>query len=246
MFTDDLKIGIMQPYFMPYIGYFQRIKAVDIHVIYDDVNYIKNGWMNHNRILNQGKVEYITLPLRGASPNKLIKDVTVDNNLKVQSKILKHLEYSYKKSCCFDSAMELLEPIIRSKDDNLATYLEYEIRSICRYIGIKTEIIISSDLNKDNSLKGEKKVKEICHVVKDNYIDNCSITYINASTGEHLYDRKDFQDSGINLLFIKNKGEVIYPQRVVKEFVPNLSIVDVLMNCPPSKINELLDDFVIY
>lgn len=233
-----MKLGIMQPYFMPYIGYWQRINAVDEHVIYDDVNYIKGGWMNRNHILYNGTLKNFNIPLQGASPNKLINQVTVDTNPVLQGKMMKTLEYAYKKAPYFYEAMEVLEPIITSKDDNLATYLEYELRSICRYMGITTRLVMSSSIEKDNSLKGRDKVVEICKK------ENADI-YINASTGEHLYDKTDFKREGLQLIFIKDASKVRYKQ-ISDNFIPALSIIDILMNCTKEKIQELLNDYIMY
>lgn len=233
-----MRLGLMQPYFMPYIGYWQRIKTVDKHVIYDDVNYIKGGWMNRNHILYNGTVKSFNVPLLGASPNKLIKEVRVDTNPVLQGKMLKTLEYAYKKSAHFYEAMEILEPIITSKDDNLATYLEYQLRAICGYMNIDTQLVMSSSIKKDNGLKGRDKVLEIC---KKEGAD----IYINASTGEHLYDKEDFKKEGLELIFIKNASTVKYDQ-LSKEFVPALSIIDILMNCTKEKIQELLNDYITY
>lgn len=235
---DTMKMGLMQPYFMPYIGYWQRINAVDEHVIYDDVNYIKNGWMNHNRILQQGKVKYFTIPLQGASPNKLIYEVKVDTNPKGQGKMMKNLEYGYKKASHYNEAMAVLEPIITSKDDNLATYLEYQIRIMADYMGIDTKLVMSSSIEKNNDLKGQEKVIEIC---KKEGAD----VYINASTGEALYNREDFKRGGIELVFIKDAATVTYNQ-LVEEFIPSLSIIDILMNCEKDEITRLLNDYITY
>ena len=72
-----MKLAIMQPYLFPYLGYFQLIAAVDKFVFYDDVNFIKNGWINRNRLLISGKVNYITIPLSGASSFLKINQVLV-------------------------------------------------------------------------------------------------------------------------------------------------------------------------
>lgn len=233
-----MKMGLMQPYFMPYIGYWQRINAVDVHVIYDDVNYIKNGWMNHNRILYQGEIKYFTIPLKGASPNKRINEVKVDTSSRIQGKMLKTLEYAYKKAAHFTEGMSVLEPIIKSADDNLATYLEFQLRSLSGYMGIETKFVMSSSIKKDNSLKGKDKVIEICQK------ENAQI-YVNASTGEHLYDKGDFRDHGIELIFIKDAGTVQYKQ-LSREFVSALSIIDILMNCSKGEISKLLNDYITY
>lgn len=233
-----MKLGLMQPYFMPYIGYWQRINAVDEHVIYDDVNYIKGGWMNRNRILYNGTLRNFNVPLRGASPNKLVNQVTVDTNPILQGKMMRTIEYAYKKAPYFNEAMAVLEPIITSKEDNLAIYLENELRSICKYMGINTKLIMSSAIEKDNSLKGRDKVVEIC---KKQGAD----IYINASTGEHLYNKEDFKEKGLKLIFIKDASTVRYEQ-MTAEFIPSLSIIDILMNCAKEKIQELLMDYITY
>ena len=212
-----MKLGIMQPYFMPYIGYWQRIKAVDKHVIYDDVNYIKNGWMNHNRILLNGEVRYFNVPLQGASPNKLINEVGVNNNPVLQGKMLKTLEQAYKKSPYMNEAMECLHPIITNASTNLAEYLAFEIRHICNYLGIETELVMSSSLDKDNSLRAQDKVIEICKKMGAD-------EYYNASSGEELYSRDAFAAEGLKLTFIRDRGSVVYQQRS-KEFIPALSIL---------------------
>lgn len=233
-----MKIGIMQPYFMPYIGYWQRISAVDKHVIYDDVNYIKNGWMNHNRILLNGQEFLFNAPLVGASPNKLINEVGVNNNAKLQNKMIKTLEQAYKKSPYYNETMECLAKTICSNETNFAKYLEFQIKEICAYLGIETELIISSELSKDNSLKGQDKVIEICKKL------DASI-YYNASTGEHLYDKKTFSENGIELFFIRNKSSLTYKQRG-EGFIPTLSIIDVMMNCSKTEIKNLLNDYEIW
>lgn len=231
-----MKLGLMQPYFMPYIGYWQRIKAVDRHVIYDDVNYIKNGWMNHNRILLNGNEHLLTIPLVGASPNKLINEVAVNNDPRLQDKMLKTLEQGYKKSKCFNEAMACLLPIIRNPETNLAEYLAFQIREICKYMGIMTRLLMSSSIEKDNALKGRDKVIAICK-------SQGAEVYYNALSGDHLYDKDDFAREGIQLVFIRDRGSVQYVQRGRKEFFPSLSIIDVLMSCDLEEINMLLDDY---
>ena len=230
-----MRLGLMQPYFMPYIGYWQRIKAVDKHVIYDDVNYIKNGWMNHNRILLNGKEYLFNIPLLGASPNKLINEVEVNNNPKLQGKMLRTLEQAYKKCEYFNDSMQCLERIITSTETNLASYLEFQIRELCKYMGITTEIVMSSCIEKNNSLKGQDKVIAIC---KSQKVDE----YYNAHSGAHLYSKEEFAEEGIRLVFIRDKASITYRQKS-EEFIPALSIIDVIMNCSKEEIGHLLDDY---
>lgn len=232
-----MKLGLMQPYFMPYIGYWQRIHAVDQHVIYDDVNYIKGGWMNRNRILIAGKPHFLSMNLNGASPNKLINEVEVNPNPVLQTKMLRTLEQGYKKAPYFNEAMTCLEPILRNAETNLAKYLEFQIREICKYMGIDTEIIMSSDIDKDNSLKGQDKVIEICK-------KQGASTYYNAHTGMELYSSEDFKKEGLELVFIKDGATVQY-QQVSSEYVPAMSVIDILMNCSKEEIAVLLEDYVL-
>lgn len=230
-----MKLGIMQPYFMPYIGYWQRIGAVDKHVIYDDVNYIKNGWMNHNRIVLNGEVHCLSAPLIGASPNKLVNEVNVNNNPILQGKMLKTLEVAYHKSPYFDEAMSCLEPIIRSEETNFARYLEYQINEICRFLHISTKLIMSSSIEKDNSQKGQRKVIAICRLIG-------ATEYYNALSGNELYCKDDFLCNGVKLVFIRNKGTIRYTQ-MSREFLSSLSIIDVMMNCSETERSALLADY---
>ena len=232
-----MKLGIMQPYFMPYIGYWQRIHAVDQHVIFDDVNYIKRGWMNRNRIMIAGEPHFLNMNLFGASQNKLINEVEVNPDIALQSKMLKTLELAYKKATHYDEAMKCLEPIIRNTETNLAKYLEFQIRELCTYMGISTEIVMSSSIEKNNLLKGQEKIIEICH-------KQGASTYYNAHTGMELYSEDVFEKEGLKLVFIKDAATVQYHQ-LSSEFIPAMSIIDVLMNCSKSEITTLLDDYVL-
>lgn len=152
-----MKLGIMQPYFLPYIGYWQLLNAVDKYVIYDDVNYIKNGWINRNRILCGNTTQWLTMKLGKASPNKLISEIELVNDNIYIKKVLKTIGQIYKKAPYYEETYELLEKILLFQEKNLVKFLENSIKEICKYLEIKTEIIKSSSIEKDNSLKAEKK-----------------------------------------------------------------------------------------
>ena len=160
-----MKIGIMQPYFVPYIGYWQLINAVDKFVIYDDVNYIKRGWINRNNILIQGEPKRINLRLHNSSPNKLINEIELLDDRVYINKLLKTIESNYKRAPYFSDAFPLIQRIITQDEKNLARYLEYQIKEICNYLDISTEIIVSSKIQKNNELRGQEKVIEICRVL---------------------------------------------------------------------------------
>lgn len=231
-----MKLGIMQPYFFPYIGYWQLLNAVDKYVIYDDVNFIKGGWINRNRILMNGEAKMFNVQMQGASPNKLINEVEVSTNEQGQKKLLRSIENNYRKAPYFKDVYNILEEIIMSKEANLAKYLENSIKRVCEYLDIKTEIIISSSIEKDNNLRAEEKVIEICKKLG-------ATEYYNAVGGQELYSYDDFKNNGITLKFLET-NYIEYDQ-FNNDFISNLSIVDVLMFNSKEKVKSMLDDYNI-
>lgn len=215
-----MKVGIMQPYFFPYIGYWQLINAVDKFVIYDDVNFIKGGWINRNKILVNGQARYINLQMHKASPNKLINEIEVLGNKVYNKKLLKTIESSYRKAPYYSEVYPIIESIIKQDENNLAKYLINSIREVCKYLGISTQILVSSEIEKNNNLRGQDKVIEICKVLRADQ-------YINAIGGIELYSRKDFESNGILLNFLRTKS--IRYKQFNDNFLPNLSIIDVIM-----------------
>ena len=182
----------MQPYFMPYIGYWQLLAAVDTYVIYDDVNFIKKGWINRNNILVNGAKQLFTISLEGVSQNKLINEILIADDF---AKLRKTISMAYCKTPYYKETMELLDHIFAFESKNLAKFLENSIRLVADYLGFDTEIILSSDVEKDNLLKGQNKILEICKKLGAD-------TYYNAIGGQDLYNKEDFEQVGINLKFI--------------------------------------------
>lgn len=226
-----MKVGIMQPYFFPYIGYWQLLNAVDKYVVYDDVNYIKNGWINRNRILINGQPHWFTLPLNKASPFNLINEINISSENKVKENMLKTLHMAYHKAPFFNEVFPLVEKTI-FYSLNLSESLFFSIQEITKYLGIRTELILSSTLNKDNTLKGKNKVLSICKLL------NADV-YLNAIGGQDLYDKQEFQEHDLKLEFLQT-DKVIYKQ-LKNQFVPNLSIIDVLMFNSAEQVNNLLN-----
>jgi hypothetical protein len=228
-----MKLAIMQPYFFPYIGYFQLIHAVDVFVVYDDVNFIKGGWINRNFILSQGKKMRITLQSRGASPNLLINQIIVGEN---QVKLVKSIQQSYAKAPHYSDVMPLIERVLMSEEQNLAIYLAYGLRAVCSYLGLTTEWVLSSDLQKDNTQRGQEKVLSICHEMGADH-------YINMPGGRSLYESPLFEKEGIKLSFIASK-DIEYKQRN-KSFEPFLSIIDVMMFNDQEQCSKLLRGYAL-
>lgn len=222
----------MQPYFLPYIGYFQLINAVDKYVIYDDVQYIKSGWINRNNILLNGQNFRFNLIILGASPKKLINEIFVAEN---QFNLLKTIESAYKKAPFFSIVFPLLENIINYENKNLAKYIGNSLIKIAIYLNIKTEFIYSSEIKaKNNLLKAQAKVINICSVLN-------ATEYINAIGGIELYDKEKFEKNNIKLRFLKINS--LEYKQFHNPFIPNLSILDVLMFNSIEKINIILNKY---
>lgn len=228
------KIAIMQPYFFPYIGYWQLMNAVDEYVIYDDVNYIKNGWINRNNILLNGNKYLITLPLDKASPFQLINQVRITSNDNFKHKMLRTIEQAYKKAPYFDKIFPIIQTVIMEESCLISQALTKQFNLVNNYLGIKTKLLISSELKKDNELKSQDKVIHICKLLK-------GTNYINAIGGQELYSKEIFEKEGIKLNFIKT-NEIIYPQ-FKNDFIPNLSIIDLMMFNSKEAIREMLDRY---
>lgn len=232
-----LKLGIMQPYFIPYIGYWQLMNAVDKYVIYDDVNYIKGGWVNRNRLLINGEPKYFNVPMLGASPHKLINEVEVNNDENVIRKNLRIVEAAYSKAPFFEMVYPLMERMLWCGEENIAAYITFAIRIICEYLDIQTELIISSDLDKDNGLSGQDKVLEICKILG-------ATDYYNAIGGRELYSFDKFRENDLRLHFLERK-EIKY-QQFGERFFSDLSIIDVMMFNSQREIREMLDQYIVY
>ena len=226
-----MKLAIMQPYFMPYIGYWQLIKAVDIYVVYDDVNYINRGWINRNRILINDKEYLFTVALKNASQNKLINEIEILDDF---SKIKKQIDFAYKKAPYYSNSIDLLNRIFNYSNKNLAEFIFNSIKEVCAYIGVKSKLIKSSNLNKNNSLHAEEKILDICRVLN-------ATEYYNAIGGQSLYDKTEFQNNGVDLKFLK--PELTPYKQFKNDFVAGLSMIDVLMFNSVDEINMMLDKY---
>ena len=229
------KIAIMQPYLFPYIGYWQLINAVDEFVLFDDVNFIMRGYINRNILLN-GQAHLFTIPLDKPSQNKLINEVSLKFDEYEKNKFLKMLQCAYKKAPYFEFVYPLLEKVANYDEINLSKYIKYSIINVLSYLGIKRFIRCSSDIQKDNSLKAQDKIIDICKK------ENANI-YINAIGGQALYSNDDFMNNNLVLKFIK-MDEISYKQ-FKNNFVPNLSIIDVLMFNSVEDVNNMLNKYAL-
>ncbi len=226
----------MQPYFFPYIGYFQLINAVNKFVIYDDVKFIKGGWINRNNLLVNGEKNLFSVPVKKPSQTRLIKDALLDNSTQWQSKLLKTIELNYKKAPFFADVYPILEKIILPKRELLIDLVSESIEMICEYLNINTELIVSSKTYNNIKLNKEHRLIDICKKEHANI-------YINPIGGTDLYTKDTFQKDKIILSFLKTNS-IIYPQ-LSNDFIPYLSIIDVLIFNSKSTVQNYLNEYTL-
>lgn len=230
-----MRVAIMQPYFFPYIGYFQLMNTVDEFVIYDNIKYTKQGWINRNRILVNRKDSYITLPLKKDSDYLDVRDRYLAEIWSFEkNKRLNRIIESYRKSPNFDSVYPIIESCIMFEEYNLFKFVLNSLNLIKEYLEIRTSFLTASTISIDHELKAEKKVIAICKARKANM-------YLNPFGGTKLYTKDNFTDEGIDLRFLKT-NDIIYKQ-FNNDFVPLLSIIDVMMFNSKERIDEYLHQY---
>ena len=232
-----MKLAIMQPYFLPYIGYFQLIAAVDQFIVYDNIKYTKKGWINRNRLLQNGTDTVFSIPLSKDSDALDIRERQIAADFR-RDKLLKQIAEAYRKAPHFTQTFAFIESIVGDQERALFDFLHHALIQTCTHLGISTEIRISSTLPIDHTLKGQAKVIALCAAVGAN-------TYINPPGGVDLYARDAFLEKGIELAFIRP-----LPLKYVQfdaPFVPWLSIVDVMMFNSLDRIrHELLEHYELF
>jgi hypothetical protein len=232
-----MKLAVMQPYFFPYIGYFQLINSVDKFIIYDNIQYTKKGWINRNRILVDKKDQLITLPIKKDSDYlNIVERELSESWRKDKNKMLNIIKSSYNKAPYFQETFELISKCLNDSEINLFKFIYDSIILINDYLEIKTPIVISSTINIDHTLKSQDKVLSLC---KEQNTD----IYINSIGGIELYDKEIFKKNNIELNFIKS-NQIQYTQ-FNNEFVPWLSIIDVMMFNSREQIKEYLNNYTL-
>jgi WbqC-like protein len=232
-----MKVAIMQPYFFPYIGYFQLIQAADRFILFNDVQYIRHGWINRNRILKPGGgIQYILMPLAAHARETLIKDIGIadaDNN---KQKVLRQIEHYKKTAPFYKDVRALLGDCFKTNESNITEMNAGYLKAVCDYIGISYKIEISSQMNFDYTQvtdAGEWALRMSEQLQ--------ATTYINPPGGKDLFDNAKFEQSNIGLQFLQPVLKQ-YDQRR-ETFEPGLSIIDVMMFNGPAAIKNLLTDY---
>lgn len=226
-----MKIAIMQPYFLPYLGYFQLIAAVDCFVVYDTIQYTKKGWINRNQMLRGGQAVPFTLPLQKASDFLDVRDRQVADSFDPPS-LCAQIGGAYRKAPEFAGTFPMIESILHYRGANLFDVIHNAIRQCCNHLGIKTPIRVSSDVEGGQPvLRGVDRVIDICHRTS-------ASTYVNPPGGRALYSGQQFRDHGLDLKFLQPRLPA-YAQ-FGSDFVPSLSILDVMMFNDPKTIRSTM------
>lgn len=246
-----MKLAIMQPYFFPYIGYFQLINAVDKFILYENLNFRKETWMTRNRILAcRSNPFFVHIPVKSKSSNKKISEVRIAENHRWRKTIKDSIYFNYKNSKYYHEIIPFLEKVINYETDNLHSYNSFAICKVCELLGIETKIEYGNShyLNletalelkypaHDNRVQVKKKQRKTDRIFLISKQEEANI-FINPIGGAALYSKAEFGQNGIELLFLKTKSHS-YPQNS-HSFYPDLSIIDVLLNCGIEKTKELL------
>ena len=230
-----MTLAIMQPYLFPYIGYWQLINAVDTFVIYDNIQFSKRGWFHRNNILVQGKKTLFSIPLKKDSDTlDVVERFVSDEAQKQVNKVLAQIQNSYNKAPYFKDVFPLVESIFLYDEKNLFRYVHNSIIQLCEYLDINTQIIISSTIDINHNLKSQDKVIALNKAMG-------STQYINPIGGTELYDVGKFQNENIHLNFLKS--EVPEYRQFKEEFIPYLSIIDILMFNSKEEVKRMLEKY---
>ncbi len=232
-----MTLGMMQPYFFPYLGYWQLMDAVDEYIIYDDVNFIKNGWINRNRIKINGEAAMFGVSVRKASQNSLICELEIILSDNDKDMLIRKLSMAYAKAPYKDDVLDLFADTLNCGTMNLAEFLAYSNRKTAEFLGIRTPIYTAAELKLDHTNKAQQRIIDICKA-------RGYSRYINAIGGKELYDKESFEQNGIELAFLRMDPDIVYPQGK-GVFIPSLSILDVMMYNSRAEIRDLLGRYTL-
>lgn len=214
-----MKIALMQPYFVPYLGYFQLMGAVDLFVIHDDVEFSKGGWINRNRILISGEPKFLTIPLQRMSDYALINQREIASSYDCK-KSIRALEAAYGKAPHWRSLAREVSEIVCPETRSLVDHNVGGLEVIKRMLNQTTPLVTSSEVLPDANSSGTRKVIDVCRVLG-------ASEYVNPVGGINLYSPKEFLEQGIKLTFLQSRLSK-YAQGHNQEFVPALSVLDSL------------------
>lgn len=226
-------LAVMQPYLFPYLGYFQLAKYCDTFVFYDDVNFIKGGYINRNNILAKGQKQLFTVPVEKASSFSKINDLHFAANRK---KIIRSMEQNYRKAPYFDIVMPMINQVLTAEETQVARLCRDSVLGVFDYLGYPLDYCFSSELDYDKSASAAEKLYAMCSLLEAD-------KYCNMKSGNSLYDKGQFKAKNIELSFLE-MADLTYPQGK-HDFVSHLSMIDVLMWNSKDQVKILLQKYLI-
>lgn len=233
--AKQMKLAIMQPYLFPYLGYFQLVHAVDKFVFYDDVQYMKEGWLNRNRISVNKQAHLFTFSIKRDHLGLKINERFFSDKLaREKGAFLKTVRENYRRATEFERVYPVLEEILACEETNIARFNIFATRKLLAFLGTETATLVSSELALAQDLHGAERV------IKINQLLGASV-YLNAIGGRDLYDREEFARAGLELHFLQMRP-VAYPQGK-QAFIPALSMLDVLLHNPLPVVRQMLQQF---
>jgi hypothetical protein len=223
-----------QPNYLPYLGFFHKVAQADILAIVDNVQFVKRGtfgWMNRNRIRTKDGWMWLTVPvLTKGKYHQLIIDTKINNDLPWGKKHFNAIYHNYHRTPYLKKYIGFFEDIYKRHWDNFCGLSTDIIKYIIKELGINIKIIMCSEIGVEG--KATEYVIDMCKKLKAD-------TYLSGVHGKDYLDESLFLKENIKLgyqEFVHPK----YPQQY-EEFIPELSIIDLLFNCGPDSLDILLD-----
>jgi hypothetical protein len=227
------RVAVMQPYFFPYLGTFQLAQAVDAFVFYDDVAFIKKGYIHRNALLGPEGPQAFTIPVKDVSQNRAIGEHVYAGEWKAFLATIRQL---YRRATMFDAVYPLVEGVVLDPDENVARKNALGFMRVFEYLGVEREWSFASRHSLPAELRAQQRILALSERER-------ATIYVNAAGGRALYEPSNFADAGIELRFLASAAQPYAQGR--DPFVPNLSMIDVLMHCEPRAVRERLEQFTL-
>lgn len=228
-----MRVTIMQPYVFPYLGYYQLLHAADTFILLDDVNFIKKGWINRNRVQLNGEAHTFTIPIQGMSQNATIRASMIADDAAWKQKLLGTLQHAYRKAPHFDTHYPAIAGMIERAEGSIAELAAASIRYVATFAGLPTTILTASDIAVPAPVKGQERIVALAAHAR-------ATRYINPANGAAMYDEVRFAEAGMELRFLRMDNALSYTRNDGGPFIQGLSIIDVLMHCDQSLLISLL------
>jgi hypothetical protein len=227
------RLMMLQPGYLPWIGFFEQAYRTDSFVVYDDAQFTKQDWRNRNQIKGpKGRAEYITVPVKKSPVETPIREIEISYEQGWVKRHLNLLRQYYSRAPYFEMHAPGLFAII-SKKYRFLIDLDMELtRALLKALKIETRIVMSSSLK--TPVRGKQRLLAVCQEMGATYC-------YNGKAGEQLYSKAEFMAHGVHLEFQDFKCPA-YPQ-LWGRFIPNLSIIDALFNCGNQTIEIIAGTF---